>query len=114
VAPIIIPIGAFAALAFWLAMVFYASSHPTRGGGAEAGQYRNSLPEAEDADEVREAVFGSYTPEPPGLYVPRQAASGPAVPRQARRLAAEPQGTGQQPAPEVGAAAASAHGQEQA
>ena len=72
VTPIIIPIAALAALAFWLFMVFYASAHPNPGGGDEAGQYRTALPEAEEAEEVREAVFGSYTPEPPGLYVPRQ------------------------------------------
>lgn len=105
VAPIIIPIGAFVALTFWIVMVFYANSHPTPGGGAEAGQYRTSLPEAEDAEEVREAVFGSYTPEPPGLYVPRQATPARAVPRQARRLAGEPEEIEQRPDDAAAAAA---------
>lgn len=47
VAPYIIPVGAFLALAFWLTMVFWADRHPVHGSGA--GQYPGieQFPDAE-------------------------------------------------------------------
>ncbi len=35
IAPYIIPVGAFFALAFWLAMIFWADRHPVRGSTSE-------------------------------------------------------------------------------
>lgn len=42
IAPYIIPVGAFLALSFWLAMIFWADRHPAHGGTSE--QFRNINP----------------------------------------------------------------------
>jgi hypothetical protein len=53
VAPYVIPVAGFLALAIWLSMVFWADRHPVSGGAAGTEQYPG-IEEAED----RQAEIG--------------------------------------------------------
>jgi hypothetical protein len=81
VTPYLVPVAAMLPIAFWLAMVFWASSHPVRGNSG-AGQYPGAeLPQvAQDTHDAQDAQPQLGVPEQRRAFEPaaaqeRQAAS---------------------------------------